>query len=42
LPKVHVEAPTVASILLAGLLLKIGCGGFIRLIMLFKFIFLGF
>lgn len=30
LPKVHVEAPTTASILLAGLLLKFGVVGFIR------------
>jgi len=40
LPKVHVEAPTIASILLAGLLLKLGGGGFIRLIIRIKFVFL--
>lgn len=31
LPKAHVEAPTSASIILAGLLLKLGCVGFIRI-----------
>ena len=31
LPKAHVEAPTTASILLAGLLLKLGTIGFIRI-----------
>jgi len=31
LPKAHVEAPTVGSILLAGLLLKLGCWGLFRL-----------
>jgi len=42
LPKAHVEAPTIASILLAGLLLKLGSGGFIRLLFLLKFVFLSF
>lgn len=32
LPKAHVEAPTSASMLLAGLLLKLGTCGFLRLI----------
>jgi NADH:ubiquinone oxidoreductase subunit 4 (subunit M) len=37
LPKAHVEAPTTARILLAGLLLKLGTGGFIRFIGLLNF-----
>nr|YP_007890351.1 NADH dehydrogenase subunit 4 [Bursaphelenchus mucronatus]ACZ57371.1 NADH dehydrogenase subunit 4 [Bursaphelenchus mucronatus] len=41
LPKAHVEAPTTASMLLAGLLLKLGTGGFIRLLFSFKYFFLG-
>lgn len=32
LPKAHVEAPTTASILLAGLLLKLGTAGFFRIL----------
>nr|YP_009059439.1 NADH dehydrogenase subunit 4 [Philometroides sanguineus]AIN37105.1 NADH dehydrogenase subunit 4 [Philometroides sanguineus] len=32
LPKAHVEAPTVASMILAGLLLKLGCVGFVRVL----------
>ena len=32
LPKAHVEAPTTASILLAGLLLKLGTAGFLRIL----------
>nr|YP_010618334.1 NADH dehydrogenase subunit 4 [Camallanus lacustris]WAX01724.1 NADH dehydrogenase subunit 4 [Camallanus lacustris] len=32
LPKAHVEAPTVASILLAGVMLKLGCVGFFRVL----------
>nr|YP_009312593.1 NADH dehydrogenase subunit 4 [Contracaecum ogmorhini sensu lato Pacific Canada]AOV63355.1 NADH dehydrogenase subunit 4 [Contracaecum ogmorhini sensu lato Pacific Canada] len=31
LPKAHVEAPTTASMLLAGLLLKLGTAGFMRI-----------
>jgi NADH-quinone oxidoreductase subunit M len=33
LPKAHVDAPTVASVILAGLLLKIGLIGFIRILL---------
>nr|QOW40492.1 NADH dehydrogenase subunit 4 [Bunostomum phlebotomum] len=32
LPKAHVEAPTTASMLLAGLLLKLGTAGFLRVL----------
>nr|YP_009450247.1 NADH dehydrogenase subunit 4 [Ortleppascaris sinensis]AOV93977.1 NADH dehydrogenase subunit 4 [Ortleppascaris sinensis] len=32
LPKAHVEAPTTASMLLAGLLLKLGTAGFMRIL----------
>nr|YP_006702548.1 NADH dehydrogenase subunit 4 [Angiostrongylus vasorum]AFP58679.1 NADH dehydrogenase subunit 4 [Angiostrongylus vasorum] len=32
LPKAHVEAPTSASMLLAGLLLKLGTAGFLRIL----------
>lgn len=42
LPKAHVEAPTTASILLAGLLLKLGTAGFFRIIKLFSFVHLNF
>lgn len=38
LPKAHVEAPTTARILLAGLLLKLGTAGFLRIIGSFIFI----
>jgi NADH-ubiquinone oxidoreductase chain 4 len=41
LPKAHVEAPTSARMLLAGLLLKLGTGGFLRLIFLLKYQFVG-
>lgn len=38
LPEAHVEAPTVGSVLLAGILLKLGVYGFIRFsLMLFPF-----
>jgi NADH:ubiquinone oxidoreductase subunit 4 (subunit M) len=36
LPKAHVEAPTRARIILAGLLLKLGTGGFVRLLCLLQ------
>lgn len=42
LPKAHVEAPTTASMLLAGLLLKLGTAGFFRIMKLFSFIHLNF
>jgi NADH-ubiquinone oxidoreductase chain 4 len=38
LPKAHVEAPTTARILLAGLLLKLGTAGFFRIIGRINFI----
>lgn len=38
LPKAHVEAPTTASILLAGLLLKLGTAGFFRILGRMNFI----
>lgn len=38
LPKAHVEAPTTARILLAGLLLKLGTAGFLRVIKSFSFL----
>lgn len=37
LPKAHVEAPTSASIILAGLLLKLGTAGFLRILGSFNF-----
>nr|APD14825.1 NADH dehydrogenase subunit 4 [Gnathostoma doloresi] len=37
LPKAHVEAPTSASMLLAGLLLKLGASGFVRVMGCIKF-----
>nr|YP_009229287.1 NADH dehydrogenase subunit 4 [Allodiplogaster sudhausi]ALT06540.1 NADH dehydrogenase subunit 4 [Allodiplogaster sudhausi] len=37
LPKAHVEAPTTASMLLAGLLLKLGTIGFLRILGGFNF-----
>lgn len=42
LPKAHVEAPTSASILLAGLLLKLGTGGFLRILKSMSFVHLNF
>ncbi len=42
LPKAHVEAPTRARILLAGLLLKLGTAGFLRIIKSLSFIHLNF
>nr|ADO60523.2 NADH dehydrogenase subunit 4 [Lycus dentipes] len=38
LPKAHVEAPIAGSMILAGVMLKLGGYGLIRLIMLFSFI----
>nr|YP_009162012.1 NADH dehydrogenase subunit 4 [Litoditis aff. marina PmIII]AKS28862.1 NADH dehydrogenase subunit 4 [Litoditis aff. marina PmIII] len=38
LPKAHVEAPTTASMLLAGLLLKLGTAGFLRILSSMNFI----
>lgn len=38
LPKAHVEAPTTARILLAGLLLKLGTAGFLRILRSINFI----
>lgn len=42
LPKAHVEAPTVARMLLAGLLLKLGTVGFLRLMGLYNGVFIFF
>nr|YP_010490378.1 NADH dehydrogenase subunit 4 [Calantica studeri]UWM12864.1 NADH dehydrogenase subunit 4 [Calantica studeri] len=36
LPKAHVEAPVSGSMMLAGVLLKLGCYGMMRLMMLFE------
>jgi len=37
LPKAHVEAPTYARVILAGLLLKLGSAGVLRMLFLFNF-----
>lgn len=42
LPKAHVEAPTTASILLAGLLLKLGTAGFLRILGVINLVFCNF
>nr|AST14928.1 NADH dehydrogenase subunit 4 [Hammerschmidtiella sp. ZengetLiu-2016] len=42
LPKAHVEAPTTASMLLAGLLLKLGTGGYLRLTSLMMYTYMNF
>nr|UXK95549.1 NADH dehydrogenase subunit 4 [Macropostrongyloides baylisi] len=38
LPKAHVEAPTTASMLLAGLLLKLGTAGYLRILGAMNFV----
>nr|YP_009176845.1 NADH dehydrogenase subunit 4 [Strongyloides venezuelensis]BAT21216.1 NADH dehydrogenase subunit 4 [Strongyloides venezuelensis] len=42
LPKAHVEAPTTASMLLAGLLLKLGTIGFVRIMKCLSYCHLNF
>nr|BAV81444.1 NADH dehydrogenase subunit 4 [Syphacia muris] len=42
LPKAHVEAPTTASMLLAGLLLKLGTLGYLRLMMVYNYVYVFF
>nr|UFK32255.1 NADH dehydrogenase subunit 4 [Eurhadina dongwolensis] len=42
LPKAHVQAPVSGSMILAGLLLKIGGYGFIRFMLLFELIFFSY
>ena len=42
LPKAHVEAPTTARMLLAGLLLKLGTAGFLRIMGSINFIYNNF
>lgn len=42
LPKAHVEAPTTASMLLAGLLLKLGTTGFLRIMRRINFVYNNF
>jgi len=38
LPKAHVEAPTYARVILAGLLLKLGRAGLLRILFLFNYV----
>lgn len=38
LPKAHVEAPTYARVILAGLLLKLGSAGLLRILFLFNYV----
>nr|YP_010936695.1 NADH dehydrogenase subunit 4 [Apanteles gelechiidivoris]WKW91665.1 NADH dehydrogenase subunit 4 [Apanteles gelechiidivoris]WLN31483.1 NADH dehydrogenase subunit 4 [Apanteles gelechiidivoris] len=42
LPKAHVEAPVSGSMILAGIMLKLGSYGLIRFIMFMKYIFVNF
>nr|UXK95597.1 NADH dehydrogenase subunit 4 [Macropostrongyloides woodi] len=42
LPKAHVEAPTTASMLLAGLLLKLGTAGYLRILGSMSFVYNNF
>ena len=42
LPKAHVEAPTTASMLLAGLLLKLGTAGYLRILGSINFVYNNF
>lgn len=42
LPKAHVEAPTTASMLLAGLLLKLGTLGYVRLMLVYNYVYVFF
>lgn len=42
LPKAHVEAPTTASMLLAGLLLKLGTAGYLRILGCINFVYNNF
>lgn len=42
MPKAHVEAPTSASMLLAGLLLKLGTIGFVRIMKSLRFIHMNY
>nr|APF47467.1 NADH dehydrogenase subunit 4 [Snellenius sp. SNS-2016] len=42
LPKAHVEAPISGSMILAGIMLKLGSYGLIRMMMLMKFLFMNF
>nr|AGY95405.1 NADH dehydrogenase subunit 4 [Hypodontus macropi] len=42
LPKAHVEAPTTASMLLAGLLLKLGTAGYMRILGSMNFVYNNF